>query len=621
MCGITGIVDFENIFEKKEIFPMVEKIKHRGPDEIKISYNIYKDVAVCFANTRLSIIDIENGSQPFYSDDGTIQLIQNGEIYNFREQKNILINLGYSFKTNSDTEVLLKMYEYYGESFVNYVDGMFAVAIWDCNINSLIIATDRYGKKPLYYYLKDKKFFFSSELNSLVSHFEIKKSINYNSISEYLNFLFISAPSTIYKNIFRGNPSELIIYNGNQLVKKKYWKKKSIINKKISIDEAIIKIDHLFTKAVEKRLIADVKVGAFLSGGIDSSAVVAYMSLLSKNPIDTFSVGFEDSNFNELPFAKIVAKKYGTIHHEIVVKSNIEEDFSKIVNIYSEPFADSSAIPSYYLCRFAKQNIKVALNGDGGDELFAGYGHHKAWKLSQILLHVPKKIRNNFLGLSIFKYKKNFNRSHFLSRIKRFLENSNKDIHQQYQSWHSIFSKDLKEYLFYEKIKNFDEINSLVNELNDENSLEKCLSKDINWLLPNDFLVKMDRASMHNSLELRSPFLDKDLSNFVFTLPENFKMNLFRGKYILKKTLKDKLPKNILYRKKHGFTVPIGNWIRKELKLMVESYLFDGKLKKRELFKEDKLKEIYNLHKNNKKDYSHQLWTVFVLEQWFRNNE
>jgi asparagine synthase (glutamine-hydrolysing) len=619
MCGICGIISKNNNLEFEDIKKMNDLLIHRGPDD----EGFYIENNIALAMRRLSIIDLKTGKQPIFNETADKVIIFNGEIYNFLHLKKELIEKGHIFVTNSDTETVIHLYEEYGEDFVNYLRGMFAIAIWDRNEKKLILARDRLGKKPLFYYNDGNYFIFSSEINPILSFKKILLSLNLRAIDLYLTLQYIPAPDTIYNEIKKLEPATILVFKNNEIKTKKYWEI-PINTIQIPYREAKEKLKELVKEAVSLRMISDVEIGAFLSGGIDSSIVVAVMSSLSKERIKTFSIGFKEEDFSELEYAREVAKMYLTEHYEFIVEEELTDVIEDLIIHYGEPFADPSAIPSYYVSKVASKFVKVTLNGDGGDENFAGYKRYVALKIIDSLKKfIPEASIDFFNNLFNILPEKNapFNKIWLIRKLLRAM--SQKELLSSYISAISFFDLDEKEEIKslkfrtildknypYEYIKNYFKI--------DGDIVKKMIYTDFNSYLPECLMMKMDIASMANSLETRSPFLDHKLIEFVSTLPSEYKMNLINTKYILKDTFKDMLPQKIRKRGKMGFSIPLGLWMRQKLKKRFEETCLSEKSLNTGLFDREKLLKLWDEHQNLKKDHGYKLWAIFVFFVWFR---
>ncbi|MDD4979780.1 MAG: asparagine synthase (glutamine-hydrolyzing) [Candidatus Omnitrophica bacterium] len=624
MCGICGILDYRGTAIKKDLLlSMCRAMPHRGPDD----EGIYIDIPVSgpcvgLGHRRLKIIDLSQaGHQPMPNEDKTVWIVFNGEVYNFKELRAELIEKGHVFQSNTDTECVIHLYEEYGEDCVSYLRGMFAFAIWDRKSQILILARDRVGKKPVLYYHKDNKFCFASEFCALLAGDAIDREINPETIDYYLTLGYIPAPLTIYKDIFKLPAAHILVLKNNALTIKKYWELNYKDKIKISEQEAAEEVLRLLKEAVSIRLYSDVPLGAFLSGGIDSSTVVALMSQLSANKIKTFSIGFQESNYDELKYARNIAERFDTEHREFIVKPEALRIIPLLVERYGEPYADSSCIPTYYVSQQTRQYVTVALNGDGGDELFAGYERYQAMLAAERIPKMAKKIISGFsaaLPDSVnFKSK--------ARRFKRFLTGAVLPAQLRYIKWIGIFDDSLKKNVYSENFMGLTsqtDVLSFIKPFLDTScgmsTIDSLLLTDTVTYLPYDLLVKVDITSMANSLEARSPFLDQRLMEFVARLPAEYKMKNFVKKYILKKAVKDLVPRENIHRKKMGFGVPVGEWFREELKDFTYETLLSTAASRRGYFKTIAIKNIIDQHISRQKDYTFHLWSLLMLELWHR---
>lgn len=622
MCGICGLIDYnrntgidENLLRK-----MCREIRHRGPDDEGV-YVKNDTVSVGLGHKRLSIIDLTlAGHQPMVNENESIRIIFNGEVYNYKELRKGLEEKGHIFKSNTDTETVLHLYEQYGKDCVSFLRGMFAFAIWDGVTQSLMLARDRVGKKPLLYYYRNRVFVFASEFTALLASGLIRKDINYAAADDYFTFGYISAPLTIYADVSKLLPGHILILKDQKVTIERYWELEYQKKLVISENDAVAEIIRLLKESVQIRLQSDVPLGAFLSGGIDSSTVVALMSELSDKKVKTFSIGFNEANYNELHFAKKIAERYDTEHHELIVKPKAMEIIPLLVERYGEPYADSSCIPSYYVAKETRQYVTVALNGDGGDESFAGYERYQAMLFSRTYRNLPNLFKKSVDSI-VRRLPDSINQKNKLKRLKRFFKGADLQPAECYLRWVNIFDTELKSRLYSEvfsaKSAGGDPVKYLEPYFNHGLSMiDSLLRMDVNTYLPYDLLVKMDIASMANSLEARSPFLDHKLMEFVARLPAEFKIKDCVKKYLLKKAARKLLPRENIVRSKMGFGIPVGEWFRNELKDLLIDTLLSKRSLKRNYFRQDVLKEMVDLHISRRKDYSFQLWSLLMFNLW-----
>ncbi|HYN25861.1 MAG TPA: asparagine synthase (glutamine-hydrolyzing) [Pyrinomonadaceae bacterium] len=622
MCGIVGIVrnDTKPVDEVL-LSRMSAAIRHRGPDDD----GFYVKGSIGLGMRRLSIIDLKSGQQPIHNQDRTAWIVFNGEIYNYLELREKLEKLGHTFYTNSDTEAIVHAYDRYGADCPKHLRGMFAFAIWDETTQELFLARDRVGKKPLLYAQLNDQFLFSSEFGALLLHPDVSRDIEPKALDCYLSFMCVPAPLTAYRAIRKLEPGHTLRWRKGEIRIERYWLPDFSHKLKTSEKEAGERALEVLRDAVRVRLMSEVPLGAFLSGGIDSSAVVALMSELSSEPIKTFSIGFEEQHFSELHHARRVAEYVGADHHEFIVRPNALEVLPLLVEHYGEPFADSSAIATYYVARETRKHVTVALNGDGGDESFAGYERYAAMQLAQKYHRLPALLRESVLEQAVGLIPTSESRRSRVRDAKRFLQAASLPKVERYLRWVSVFDAGAKREL-YSQCFSRETANIHARELlepwflraNGAGIVDAALQADIMTYLPNDLLVKVDIATMAVSLEARSPFLDHHVIEFAASLPENLKLRGLTTKYLLKRVLKQLLPAENLNRRKMGFGVPIGQWFRGEMQPFLRETLLSEKALNRGLFRPETVRELVELHSRSQKDYSHQLWTLLMLELWFQ---
>jgi len=622
MCGITGIVRRDGAQIDRDLLArMNDAIRHRGPDDD----GFYFSDGVGLAMRRLAIIDLKSGQQPIHNADRTAWIVFNGEIYNYRELRKQLEALGHTFYTDSDTEAIVHAYDEYGTECPKHLRGMFAFAIWNERDRSLFLARDRVGKKPLLYARTDDQLIFGSEFTALLIHPAVSREVNYEAIHHYLSFISVPAPLTAYQAIRKLEPGHWLLWRDGEIKSERYWQLDFSRKVNISEQEAGERASELLRDAVRVRLMSEVPLGAFLSGGIDSSAVVALMAQESSERVKTFSIGFEEQDFSELHHARRVAEHVGADHHEFIVRPNAMEVLPTLVEHYGEPFADSSAIPSYYVSRETRAHVTVALNGDGGDECFAGYERYAAMNLAQRYTKLlPAALRNGVVA-NLANALPEFQSRGALGKGKRFLKAASLSPIQRYLRWISAFDENAKLDLysdgFREQTKGFSTVGIIqpwFAKANGAGIVDASLLTDTMTYLPNDLLVKMDIASMTVSLEARSPFLDHHLMEFAASLPEKLKLRRMTTKYLLKRILKDLVPAENLSRGKMGFGVPIGHWFRGTMQPFLRETLLSEKALGRNLFQRNKVRQIVDQHVEGKIDHSHRLWSLLMLELWFQ---
>jgi len=631
MCGIAGIVDLkQRRVDRSLLERMCNAMRHRGPDE----EGYYLNCHAALGQRRLSIIDLSNGRQPMSNEDGTVWVSFNGEIYNFQELRGDLEQRGHRFATRSDTEVIVHAYEQYGAECTTHFRGMFAFAVWDEQRQTLLVARDRVGKKPLFYTQADGCFLFASELQALVRHPAVPRDLDHTAIDDYLTYGYIPAPRTPFHGVHKLPPAHYLTLRLadagrglRELKTERYWRLEYGPKLDLSEEEAAEGLLEVLTEAVRLRLIADVPLGVLLSGGVDSSLITALVSRLSSRPVKTFSIGFREDEFDELPYARLVARRYGTDHHELVVEPKALDVLPTLVRHYGEPYADSSAIPSYYVARLTRQNVTVALNGDGGDESFAGYERYLASMVADACHRIPRFAHRAIIDPLCSLIPESLPRRHRLRQAKRFFEAAALPVCERYLRWVSYFSSRQKQELytpeFREHLAGYDGSAWLLDLFhtrphNGNNHLDAVLGADVESYLPYDLLVKMDIATMANSLEARSPFLDHHVMEFCARLPSRYKRRGTRLKYLLKKVAKDLLPRRNVNRRKMGFGVPVGVWMRDELRSEMEDALFSSRACTRRYFQPRAVRRVFDMHCEGKRDYSFQLWALFWLAAWHR---
>ncbi len=625
MCGITGKISLTtNHVSVAEIETMNEAIKHRGPDDGGSYISPQKKVGL--GHRRLSIIDLSPlGHQPMRYFD-RYEIVFNGEIYNFQEERDALEKDGYTFASRSDTEVILALYDKYQEKCLEHLRGMFAFAIYDEKENILFAARDRVGKKPFKYFFDGNVFLFASELKAILTQPEYIREPDYEAIHHYLTLQYVPSPLTGFKGIRKLEPAHFLRLNikTKELAKERYWKLD--YSKKLDLSERQWKkrIMETLDESTRLRMIADVPVGAFLSGGIDSSAIVAMMARHSSRPIKTFSIGFKEEKYNELPYARMIAKKFKTDHQEFIVEPNAIDILPMLVRHYEEPFADSSALPTYYVSKLTREHVTVALNGDGGDENFAGYTRYAAFQVSNILDHFD--FLNKIAGKPLTQFLTKNIQNTFFDRLHRFSKSLSVDYRRRYLSYIAYFINEQKSDLYTDEFKakvwnhdTYDIIASHFLQSGSKNRTEQAVYTDFVTYLPEALMTKVDIATMTVALEGRSPFLDHTLLELTAKIPFSLKLKgLNNKKYILKEALRGILPDEVMFRPKMGFGIPIDAWFRGELKAYAEEKLLNGELIKRNLFKRASVEKILHTHSTTDINFSPHIWALLTLELWFR---
>jgi asparagine synthase (glutamine-hydrolysing) len=622
MCGITGIFDTRGASEisRALLHTMNETQFHRGPDE----GGLHLEPGVGLGHRRLSIIDLSSGQQPLFNEDGSVVVVFNGEIYNFQELVPELEALGHVFHTHSDTEVIVHAWEAWGEACVARFRGMFAFALWDRNRERLFVVRDRFGVKPLYYaFLDSGEFIFGSELKALMAHPGLAREIDPLAVEEYFAYGYVPEPRTIFKGACKLPPGFTLTLKRGEApaLPKQYWDMPftpvAVKDEASAMDELVERLK----ESIRLRMIADVPLGAFLSGGVDSSAVVAMMATQSETPVNTCSIGFDDPAFNEIEFAQQVADRYHTRHH---VETVAADDFGlvdKLANVYDEPYADSSALPTYRVCELARKHVKVALSGDGGDEHFAGYRRYRWFRYEERMRAVmPLALRRPLFGVLGKLYPK-ADWAPKVFRAKTTFEALARDTVEGYFHGVSLLSDAQRKQLFSPSFKRelqgYEAVEVLrrhaaASPTDDPLSLVQYL--DMKTYLVGDILTKVDRASMAHALEVREPLLDHELMGWVSGLPTDLKLRGTEGKYLLKKSMEPYLPNDVLYRKKMGFSVPLAAWFRGPLAATIRSVVLGERLASTGLFNQDFLRAVVEAHQSGRRDYSVILWTVLMFD-------
>ena len=621
MCGIVGFVRNDGkAIDEQLLTGMCNAIRHRGPDDD----GFYVNGSVGLAMRRLAIIDLKSGQQPIHNQDRSAWIVFNGEIYNYLELREKLEKLGHKFYTNSDTEAIVHAYDQYGVDCPKHLRGMFAFAIWNEKTQELFLARDRVGKKPLLYALVNGQLIFGSEFSALLLHPDVSRDIQPEALDYYLSFMCIPAPLTAYRAIRKLEPGHWLRWRKGEIETQRYWQPDFTRKLDISEEEAGERTVEILREAVRVRLMSEVPLGAFLSGGIDSSAVVALMSQESSERVKTFSIGFEEQDFSELHHARRIAEHVGADHHEFIVRPDAVEVLPMLVEHYGEPYADSSAVPTYYVARETRKHVTVALNGDGGDESFAGYERYIAMGLTEKYRRVPSLLRESIIKETVNLIPTTPGKRSRVNSAKRLLANVSRPKIDRYTHWVSVFNEETKRPLysdfFREQTVAADATGLLATWFKRANGigiLDAMLLTDQMTYLPNDLLVKVDIATMAVSLEARSPFLDHHVIEFAASLPQKLKLRGLTSKYLLKKVLRKLLPSENLNRRKMGFGVPIGHWFRGKMQPFLREVVLSDKALRRGLFKPEAVRQLVELHARGERDYSHQLWTLLMLELWF----
>jgi asparagine synthase (glutamine-hydrolysing) len=625
MCGICGIVlaDAAAPVPPGAIGRMTDALAHRGPDD----RGVFEEPGAALGHRRLSIIDLSPaGHQPMASEDGSLLVVFNGEIYNFAALREGLERRGHAFRSRSDTEVLLRLFQERGESCLAELRGMFAFAVWDRRRRRLFAARDRVGKKPLVYAERGGSLAFASELAALLEAPGFDRTVDPVAIHHYLTYQYVPAPFTAYAGARKLPAAHWLAWEGGRLRTGRWWDLRYVpklrLGDRRAYEERFLEV---FREAVRLRLVSDVPLGAFLSGGVDSSAVVAMMSLEGAAPVRTFSIGFSERDYDEVRFARTVAARYGTEHRELVVEPRALEVLPALVRHYGEPFADTSAVPTWYVARLTREHVTVALSGDGGDEAFAGYQRHHAAHLLARYLLLPRALREGVVRRAVEALPGPRRTRGLLGRIRRFVAADAPTRERLYARLVCTFANDAKARLytpaFAAATAGQDSV-ALVEALfagaEAEDFLDRTLSVDVHSYLPDDILVKVDIASMGNALETRAPFLDHEVLEFAAACPPELKLRGGTGKYLLKKALAPYLPRAVLRRRKMGFGMPVAEWFRADLGEMAGDLLLSPRAVGRGYFRREAVEELLLEHRRRDADHGYRLWALLFLELWFR---
>ncbi len=614
MCGIAGIVEFEGGQQPsvEALERMAGSLAHRGPDQ----QGLYRSGAVGLAHRRLSIIDLVSGEQPMETQDGQVCVVFNGEIYNHLELKTHLEQKGYEFRTRSDTEVLLMLYVHYGAEAFPKLNGMFACALYDRRNGQVVLARDRFGKKPLFYYRDARRFVFGSELKAVLASGLVPRDIELAALHEYLTHSYIVGERAIVRGVLRLPPAHVLVLRDGQITRRRYWELSFGPGSHTPGEpEVVERLESLLRDAVKRRLMSDVPLGAFLSGGLDSSVVVALMAQLADRPVKTFTVGFHEGEYSELEDARLVAKHLGTDHHETVVAPSAFDMLHDLIWYLDEPFGDSSAVPTYYVCREARSHVTVALSGDGGDEVFAGYTRYQTPAKGGSL---PAWLRRGVLGplADLLPFEApGWNHLYAAGHAEP----------QRFPGGVDLFFPYIRDRLY------SPETLRLVKAFNPSEESDRFMKGrayadpvsrfqyfDTMQYLPADILTKVDRMSMANSLEVRSPMLDHTVVEYMATLPVTFKLRGGVSKYVLRRVAEKLLPAPVLTKRKQGFALPKDQWFLGELRQAATDILLDTRALSRGYFREATLKRMLQHHATGRRDYSAWIWCLVVLEMWFR---
>jgi asparagine synthase (glutamine-hydrolysing) len=621
MCGIVGIVesDLSRPVHADELGSMVRMLVHRGPDDEGAVIR----PGVGLGMRRLAIIDVATGQQPFGNEADDIQLVANGEIYNFRQLRDELRGLGHVIRTQSDIEVLVHAYEEWGIDFLTRVRGMFALALWDARSRTLVAARDRAGEKPLYWTLTPRGLLLASEVKALLVRPEVSRELDLEAVDQFLTYEYVLAPRTILRGVHKLPPGHYLTYRDGEVTVRRYWDAAAVAPRAWQDDEAAEALRAALRHATVSQMVADVPLGAFLSGGIDSSTLVAFMSEASLQPVNTFSIGFDDGTYNELPYAREIAAVFGTDHRERTVSPNLHDLFDKLVVHLDEPFADVSLFPTYLVSQLAREHVTVALSGDGGDELFGGYDAYQAQELAtrfawmgDALLPAAAAVA---AALPPTEKKKGL-----VNKFKRFtLGATQAPADLGHYRWMVYLSPRAKQRLYTPALRDaltrtdvYAPVREALARFGKGDLTNRQFYADLSLYLADDILVKVDRMSMATSLETRAPFLDAGVMELAFSMPGDLKIRNGERKWILKRAMRGLLPERILTRRKEGFSIPMKNWLRRELQPLMRTLLSPERIAARGLFEPEQVSRVIDDHVAGRENYAHTLFPLMVFERW-----
>lgn len=646
MCGIAGWINLKQSDSNRDaeavLHSMCERIVHRGPD----SEGLWFDETAALGMRRLSIIDLKTGDQPVFSEDRSVVVMMNGELYNYREVRAELEKDGFRFVTRTDTEILPHLYRKYGVGLLEHVNGMFAFSLWDSREKKLLIARDRFGEKPLYYGVFGGKLIWVSELKSLLAHPDVDAELDLDALRHYVSFDYVPAPMSIFKGLKKLPAAHMLTVKNGEIEVRRYWdvawrkpgrkgglngsdrdsRAKPRSREAGSLSQTAEELQHLLSDAVRMRLVSDVPLGILLSGGIDSSTVAAFAARHANETVKTFSIGFEEDSFDESRYARMVADHLGTDHHEEKLSATRAGDLiGDIGKWLDEPLSDASLIPTFLLSQFVRKHVTVALGGDGGDELFAGYPMYYAHTVASKYLAIPSVLRKGVIEPVVNALPVSTRNMSFDYKAKRFVRALNRDDVIRHHSWFGSFSIDQHELLFTDDVLDrtdgdiYRGVRDLVNGSDASGAIERMQYADMNFYLAEDILTKVDRAAMAVSLETRAPFLDPRVAQFAASIPVEYKLKGKNGKVILKEAMKDLLPHEILHRPKKGFGIPIADWLKGRLNSMLHDVLAPERLRRQGIFDADYVQRLIAEHETGRASQHKELWTLLVFQLWCDN--
>ncbi len=634
MCGIAGAIwnSQGQPLAADVLQRMTDVLRHRGPDDegfyrsnIHLTAQNKEIPGVALGHRRLSIIDLASGHQPLTNEDKSVWVIFNGEIYNFRELRHRLEGSGHRFRTDSDTETIVHLYEDEGTDCFAHLNGMFAIALWDANRRQLILARDRLGQKPLVYRLENGRLLFASQLKSLLEVPGVSRDIDAAALDAYLTYQYVPHPRTIFKGIAKLPPGHMATYRDGRLSIKPYWRPDFNRETNLSATEASEQLETLLESSVRLRMQSDVPLGAFLSGGVDSSIIVSQMQRLSDRPVQTFSIGFPVPEYDETRYAREVSEHLGTDHHELRVEPSALDVLPKLVWHYDEPFADSSAIPTYIVSQLAREHVTVALSGDGGDELFAGYDRYRAVRLGAWFDRLPQAMRGAVTANLWQRLPSSSRQKSISRRAKRLLQGLAFSPGRRYLEWIAIFNESRRAELYSEEFLTqlpeddpYDFLDKAFSRAQHRDRVTATSLADLMTYLPCDLMTKVDVASMAHGLECRQPLLDYRLVEFAASLPLHLKLGARRSKRILIDTFGHRLPRSVRHRRKMGFGVPLDRWFREDLGAYTREVLLDRRATERGYFQPTTVRRLIDEHQQGTFDHSYRLWSLLFLELWMR---
>jgi len=624
MCGIFGIVSRK--IDESHLKKATDLLAHRGPN----ASGFFVEDGVGLGHRRLSIIDLEGGHQPMFNEDESLCIVFNGEIYNFPMLHDDLVARGHRFKTRSDTETILYAYEEWGEDCVQHLRGMFAFAIWDRRAKKLFVARDRFGIKPLFYAERGSTFYFASEMKAILADSTVRQEMDETALACYFSLSYIPGSMTIYKSIRKLLPGHTLSWQNGRVSIRKYWDIAYEPDRSKGEDFFINRFMDLFQESIRLHLISDVPLGAFLSGGIDSSAVVAMMSMVTDRPVNTFCMGFGGDSggyLDERRYARLVADRYKTNHKEYEILPEADGLLDKIVRCFDEPFADDSTIPSYFVCKIAKENVTVAESGLGGDEAFAGYERYLGFRARAHYAKLPLVVRERLIRRFVDGLTERSDGHYTVNHMKRFVRSSSQDDGNAYYGYLSRLNPSIQGSLFSDALR-FRKYLEAPRELilghfscisieDERDALNKVFYCDVKTYLPEDILAVTDRMSMYHALEVRVPFLDHPLMEFCATIPPEMKMKWFRKKYLLKKAVRTILPAEVIDHRKQGFVGPMTQWLKNDLRAYAADTLSEKNLKKHGLLNHATIKNILDEHFSGREIHDTLIWSLLVFQKWF----